>query len=267
MTNHRAFPSNVGPWGGNFVTSEDVFGTMAISRRVFIDEYLLPTLAKITNFSLDIQKIGERSVSFSRNTSNHPFIVTKDGGTFSSSSTITLPSSEGPIGTFPSDLTFSSKTSSVIHISPGTNVINVTGYAEYNYEAKVWAGIKYHALEEIASQKAWVNWHLTITMDSVTGGGMNVVVKKDIPDAGNSNDGNWLGKLENLLNSDFSNYGISLRNTLLSSVNEDRIASDLTTIFNGMNRFVFPGGQTFKIVNPVFNNNLDLITNLKFLFY
>lgn len=266
MGEHRRFPANPGPWFGNWVTCKDVYGTIAIARHNFINTFLLPKLAASTNLTTTLKQSGRRSVSFST-THGAPFTVTDSGGTFSSHAKAVLASHEGGGNTFPSDHTWEVSHHCSVDVPAAGKTINVSGHSEVYYKAQVWAGIKYHALEEDAWQKSTLDWSVIITLDSIKDGNLNVTVDKHIPDANSSDGGNWLGKLEKLLNKNFNQHGQDIKALLLRIVDAEGIASSIKANLNTSNRFVFPGGQQFNMYDPVFNNERDLLANVRYLFY
>jgi len=266
MTANRKLPSNLPAWLGNFVTDRGIYGALVISRKVFIDEYLLPLLAPITNFSLDVKKHGSRGVTYTRNSHDHPFIVTSTGGTFSSHSKVVIDTTETFLK-FPADITFETNTNVEVSVASGGKSVTVKGYAKFYFLAQAWAGIKHHALEEDASQTAELNWEMEILLDSVSKDGINAKVTKKVNKAKNHNGGNWLGQLEDLVNPDFSKYGTELEQTLTRIIDVTHLESAITHTLNGPSRYFFPGGRTFKMIDPVFNNELDLMVNLEYIFY
>jgi hypothetical protein len=51
----------------------------------------------------------------------------------------------------------------------------------------------------------------------------------------------------------------------VKSMNISQIATDIVGGISGLGHFVLPGNGTFKMTNPVFNNNGDLLCHLEYL--
>lgn len=269
MTEHRNFPANVLPMG-NFVEIPGVDGTMAIAKSIFVDRFLLPRLAAITNMTTTFQEAGKRSIKL-QTSRNGAFTPTNEGWTFSSSNDITLASHEGAGNTFPSDLYWKMAHSCNLTITPGSNVIAVNGQSSYYNSVECWAGVKYdhHAMSEKVWFSSTVTWSITITMDAIENdGGIHATIVPDISAPITDEGGNWLGKLEKVINKNsIVKQMESLANTMSHLINQADMTNQLNRAFAQQNTFIFPGGQQYFFKDLMFNNERDLLATVTIKFY
>lgn len=283
MTNHRAWPlsSRSGPpWFGNWATSKEQYGTVAIARHLFVDEYLLKELAKTTTLksSLEFSDISAgMSISYSMRVptqyspegtyhpdQNNLGIYTYDSGEF-------YKKLELDAAGYAQDHHWRVRHTAKAEIPKGGNVVQVSGTSVLKCDITHWHGYRDGAAHTPYWRQGTVTWKFSITLSSVTAGGLHVDVTDLDIKTETSEGGDWFYELVKWLTSifggQFDNFSSAIRTILSGLFDRLQLQRRVQENLNGCGMFVFPGGKEFKMYNPVFNNELDLIVNTQYEFY
>jgi hypothetical protein len=123
-----------------------------------------------------------------------------------------------------------------------------------------------------------IGWTTTITLQAIeNGGGLDVKVTNNVPNVDCSFDGDSLSVLDEIpLLKNFAKdlkdkleaakravLGM-VRNHISKFMMAQDTAKQLSDALNGQGRFVFPGGGTFDIKDPIFSNNGDVLIGLSY---
>jgi hypothetical protein len=277
MTRNRPMPLNVVPQGQFFdpKAQDKQSGTMIIARSVFIDDYLIPRLARSTALRSTLKKSGDRSVWWDVFYGDGAYTFKDGKWQHFDEQSVVSETFELWGALFPSNLTWKLTNSSTISIVPATNMIVLNGSTVFYYEDHCWAGVRgdNNALQEILWQQATSTWSLTLTFNSVStatdtsgGGELNVDVNFNIGHT-YKEDGNILGQLELQLNPGFKEQGERIFNSVSSMMNSQDIGGSVKRALQNTNRFVFPGGQAYSFKDPLFTPSYDLLVGTTLNFY
>lgn len=277
MTRNRPMPLNVVPRGQLFEpTAQDKqSGTMIIARSVFIDDYLIPRLARITALRSTLTKTGDRSCSFNVFNGDGQYEF-KDGVWRHTDEQSVVSETFELLGAlFPSNLTWRLNHSAQVSIEAGTNRVVLSGSTSFHHQIHCWAGIRgdNNALQEIVWQQATSTWSMVLTLTSVSstpgnndGGALNVETTFDLKHTYDEG-GNILGQLELKLNPGFKEQGKRLHETIKHLMEGRQLGEVVKRDLQNTNRFVFPGGHTYSFKDPVFTSNRDLLVGTTLNFY
>ncbi|MEQ8998604.1 MAG: hypothetical protein RID53_19065 [Coleofasciculus sp. B1-GNL1-01] len=287
MTGHRDWPSPNSVetrWFGNWVTSKDEYGVIAIAKHLFIDGFLLPKLIKTTTLKPYYEFINfedgtyKPKICFEENFDSyksdpHNFGVYNYHHEFSKTFDY-----YGPLWT--EEHTWKTTTDSKVEIPAGGNVINISGNCVLRFDCVHWHGAKNAALWTPSWQESKVRWEFTIRLSGAPDGVLMVDItpkQEDFVQYIKHNitverGGDWWYKLGEMFKDIFDilhelREKMGLYNDLIDAFN---VLYDLPTQIceqiNQTDKFIFLGGQSFQIYNPRFNNELDLIANIKYQF-
>ncbi|KAF9775979.1 hypothetical protein IL306_005887 [Fusarium sp. DS 682] len=162
---------------------------------------------------------------------------------------------------------------------PGTGKIQITSdvYSHGIRELKGFLlGVPVAVVRMYATSH--IGWTATITLQAIENGGdLDVKVTTDEPKVESSFDGDSLSVLDKIPL--LKNFGKALQDKLEAARNEvpalvkDHIskfmaaqntAKQLSDALNGQGRFIFPGGGTFDMKDPIFSNNGDVLIGLSY---
>jgi hypothetical protein len=292
MTEHRSWPSSnpsAPIWFGNWVTSKDEYGVVAVAKQLFVDNFLLPKLAEtttlessyqlsnpkgtITEVSYDSKLVTTRGKGFYTADSNELGSYNYNSG--SKSTSIGIP---GP--GWKEEHTWTVTHTAKVQIPPGSNKIYVNGASVIRADCIHWHGIPHHSLKDTWWRSGSTSWALTLTLSSVTTGALAVNVaptEQELETSIRNNTkceegGDWIEALAEALAHLFRQKLDNFTDCIVSdlkSIYDDlaRLVEEVEKSLNGTSIFVFPGSQEFKMKDPCFNNELDLLVKTEYEFY
>lgn len=275
MTGNRALPGNLETWWGNFITPKqgsDWYGTLAEAKSIFIDQFILDKLGADVNVFMKL-KDTTKSVEPDFDIESGSFTPTTLGGTFSSGvkkghshKTNTFSNDDGYYE-FSVDVTLA--------VQPKTNQIIITRKVKFSVTAEHWYGIENHALKDKIKIDYAMQLKITIELQGVVDGELQVNVTKEITPEKAKNTayadpyGWWITGVK-------GSYPVWLS----ASNTFDKIIGDFAetaapesilpniekTIKDNLNfsPFIFPGGNQLFMNNPSFNEEGDLIVGLSY---
>jgi hypothetical protein len=279
MTGRRAWPTTPqSSWFGNWVDNKDEHGRIAIARNLFVESFLLKKLEAVVlqsklTFS-DKKAEAAWNISYKMTPWHSGY-----GGSFKSSQTLGVYTShtefseklelDGPL--YAQDHKWKVTHDANVTILPGGKTIAVSGTSTISCDITNWGGFRDHAASTVWWRQRQLTWASTITLGSVTEGGLTASVSDvnyvDTPTDG----GDWLaemfGSIDKLFGSQSDNFLSAMKNAFSNAIQQMNLKQVLERNLNGSSMFIFPGGQEFKISNPIFNNELDLLANIKYEFY
>lgn len=276
MTDDKAFPTELKPWWGNFVLPGDGkddtwYGTIAMAKELFIDKFLLPRLSPLicgywnlsnTDGTLDIRYQAAIGTF-------HPTTL---GGSWS---TGPLHSRSHRTNTWSNDdvdYTFSWDVN--LNLVPGTNTAVITRTVNFDISYTHWYGLEGAAVT--STFRVWYNVPLTVTVTflGVIDGKLQVKVgtstRGPAPNHVYADPYGWdITKVEGSF-SIWKDISDSMEQVINAAVNaampgalaagvEKAIADNLN-----LTPFVFPGGNQLNMINPVFNDEGDLLLGLSY---
>ncbi|KAF8253325.1 hypothetical protein K440DRAFT_657304 [Wilcoxina mikolae CBS 423.85] len=264
MTEHRPFPPAALNWSGNWLIP-NMAGTMAISKQNFWNRYLLPKLVDInhkTIVHISSVRVSGLNTTWSWNKydeglKDYSWKDTTNGATFHYESSQSDSENDG-LAKFNGDA--NSSVDNKIQWTAGSPTINVSGRTYMH------AGLDQHILG--IPEEAWVmsavDWHFDMTLNSVHDGSLEVKVTDPVVTPSRDDGGDLLGKLENSIGGNISSIASDIESNILRGLQTDTWKSQIENALNGQQHFVFPGGGTFDMKNPMFNNEGDLIVELTY---
>ncbi|KAK3167008.1 hypothetical protein OEA41_010133 [Lepraria neglecta] len=107
---------------------------------------------------------------------------------------------------------------------------------------------------------AKATYAMTLTLNTIVTGGLEVVVTQDMPQCGctfSATEYAWTPSLN-------ERFGEKLKAGMQTSISYDDLQKSLTTALNGQSQFVFAGGGVFEMKNPVFSKGGDLLVELAY---
>ena len=107
---------------------------------------------------------------------------------------------------------------------------------------------------------AKVTYAMTLTLNTIVTGGLEVVVTQDMPQCEctfSATEYAWTPSLN-------ERFGEKLKAGMQASISYDDLQKGLTAALNGQSQFVFPGGGVFEMKNPVFSKGGDLLVELAY---
>jgi hypothetical protein len=276
MTGGKAFPAELKPWWGNFVVPSDGkddtwYGTIAMAKELFIDKFLLRRLYPLLCGYWMLENVsGTLDIKYVPSVST--FYPTTLGGTFS---TVPFHSRSHRTNTWSNDdvdYTFSWDVN--LNLVPGTNTVVITRVVNFDIDYTHWYGIDGHALT--SKFRVWYNVPLTVTITflGVIDGKLQVKVatstRGPAPNTVYGDPYGWdIVKTEgsysiwldvvNTLNQVINNAVSAAMPAALASGVEAAITDNLN-----LTPFVFPGGNQLNMINPVFNDEGDLLLGLSY---
>ncbi|KAG6853601.1 hypothetical protein C0991_002924 [Blastosporella zonata] len=260
-------------FSGNWVAGESD-GTMAISKQLIWDRYLLPKLASINlealhtlNKLLHWAKAGLENIDATR-TSYDWQLTTKiqDKPTVCNWTKIDPKGADfewngfGVLDEGSRIHSMRSKVTSTVRWVTGSNVITISGKSRVEEQMSI------KGSQTVNITKPVLDWGLTLTLNSVKDGGLEVVVAelKDTPKI--SCDASTDYGLFSLIFGDSKEDKIAekVKQVMEKEMKKENLAATIASLIQGQNCFVFPGGGTFFIKNPVFNERGDLLVGLSY---
>ena len=299
MTEHRPLPGNVLPVGA-FVDGESD-GTMAIARSVFVEGYLLPTLAKLTNRTSKFPYISWYDSSISTETGGA--FIPNDGsfdiddlveplrGLIASGNSFTPPpipapttnarcwsflSHEETTKTEGNEPIWGSNTvvrglvshACELRITPGENTLELRGACILSTSWTVWAGLVNFAMCEFHWLTSTLDWTASIRLIADGSGHATARITYEAKPVATEQGGNWVAKIGNAMYTDQAHAQIkNIETALKDGFGAEKLKADLEAAFSKQNAFIFPGGQQYFFKDLVFNNDLDLLASLTIKFY
>ncbi|KAF8243632.1 hypothetical protein K440DRAFT_561107, partial [Wilcoxina mikolae CBS 423.85] len=274
MTDHKDFPQErLLSYSGNFV-SPGMSGTMCIGQDIFWDSFLLrdslPLLLRVLNESTYgwakdawIKYEGVASewsykigVGPGSGTDSEPdFYAWKpeEGNKLSWTWDKSSESKDesGADGSFGSDIRAWCDTNNKMSVTPGSNVINISGETVLRCKVN-------NFNRAVASMK----WNLDVALNSVHEGGLEISL--NLPDNPVNSwvqppyEDNWPFNWH-------EGEADKLKTYLVDGLNNAPFAQAEEQLQNALRstaRFVVPGGGTFFYKNPIFNDNGDLLIEI-----
>jgi hypothetical protein len=267
MTKRRERPHNVWP-SGNFVNVSGIDGVMAIAKSTFLDGYLIPRLASVITLKTTLVQSGDRSVRLMTQSNGGPLTPNGSSWTYEDNPRLTVGSHEGPLNTFPSNLTWEVHHGCTVTVLPGTNMVKITGRSSLFHKVEAWAGIKHHALSESVWFVAQSNWSIEIAFGSIDRtGALRATVTSTIPEPMVGQGGDFIGSLERYVNPNVGGQLQSILATLRKLVDRANLEQAVGNVLANQNGFIFPGGQQFSFKDAIFNTEQDLLATVTINFY
>jgi hypothetical protein len=147
----------------------------------------------------------------------------------------------------------------------------VSGTSVLRCDITHWHGWRDHAAKTTLWRQGTASWSFDITLASVTTGGLHVEVSEFKIAADTAEGGDWFADvvrwLMDLFGSHMDNFCSVIRTIFAQLFDRLQLQRRVQDNLNGCAMFVFPGGQEFKMSNPIFNDALDLIVDTQYEFY
>lgn len=273
MTGGQALPTNLRSWWGNFVVPGDDangwYGTIAVAKQLFVDQFLLPRLGPLV---LGYWTLSDQSgtVDLGYANATGTFTPTALGGTWRSGP---LSSKSHRTNTFSNDDAMYAFTFAVdLAVVPGTNQIVITRTVDFDIDFVHWYGLDGHAAS--SEFHVWYDVPLTVTIElaGVVDGKLQVSATSatrepsgiygdpygwDITQTSGSY--SIFSSVSDTMDSVINNaVAVAIPEALLPNI-ETAIAADLN-----LHPFVFPGGAQLFMANSVFNASGDLLLGLQY---
>ncbi|KAJ6537228.1 hypothetical protein DFH09DRAFT_1324334 [Mycena vulgaris] len=270
MTNHAKLPRKSLDTSKNWVVPQAINtffdGTVALSRKIFLEDWLLVNL-EVLNRATWISATASNKPTqhsdgtwkFSNKTDpnmNYRFMDYEedDGSRYWEFNEGTNDSAENHV------IEIKPKTSVVnrVDVKPGKAKIVIKGHSE----AKAW--FRYKADYKGSNFWATMDWTITITLDADSNGQLKVTVTAPDPSLDHARDelpagGNEIG----IWNRTEYQPHYSVQGNLSKDTLTD-LEQKLNNMFQSNWPFVFAGNDVFTFSGAVFNNNLDLLLDLRY---
>ena len=276
MTGDKPFPPQFTPWWGNFVAPSDGkddtwYGTIAVARELFLEKFLLPRLGPLVcgywNLSDTTDGLAVKyqpvAAAFSPTTLGGHWLVPEQRSRSHRTNTWSN-----------DDVDYTFSWGGVLNLVPGTNKIVISHLACPSLTYTHWYGIEGHA----ASYTYFIGFSImatiTITVVGVIDGKLQTQVAFTIdglqPAAASGEPDRWhLGNQEgdpavwkhigdtkdDVVSDLLKAAGDAVRPVGLEKAIEDNL---------NLTPFVFPGGSQLNMINPVFNDEGDLLLGLSY---
>lgn len=279
MTGTAKLPTNLASWWGNFIQPTDGFGNsrygaIAMARKLFVDDYLLTRLAPLVcGYWQIVDTDGTLDVARSAVTAGD-FVSTQDGGSFSYGP---VSSKSHQTNTFSNDdMEYTFAWNVTLKYVPGTATVRIERTVDFHIKYTHWYGVDGHAVSASFGVEYRVPMAVEVTILGAVDGTLQVRAVADLPQeppntvsdlpypsciVGQEGDGVMLAPV-------LDTFDAAIGAAVDAAVAEalpDRIAATLAHQLN-VTPFVFPGGAQLSMVDPVFNDNGDLLmgTSAKF---
>jgi hypothetical protein len=275
ITKDGAFPVNPQPWWGNFVVPGDIqsgwYGTLALSSRLFIRDFLLPRLAPIVLGYLTFSD-RDGSIDPDYQAQTGTFTPTQYGGFWESG---TYSARSHRTNTFSNDdVDYSMRVSVQLSVLPGTNTIAISRETHFDIHYTHWYGVDGHAASSDYHVWYQVPLNVTIKLIGAQDGKLQVSATAttrepdpnvqygdpygwDIVDQAGSYSG-WGSISDDMDAAIAAMVSVAAPEALLPGVGKS-ITDDLN-----LKPFVFPGSSQLFLANPVFNGEGDLLLGLQY---
>lgn len=285
MTNNKNWPTanpSAPSWFGNWVTDNKHYGIIAVSRQLFVENFLLGMLSGVTTLTTDfyhrdVQQGQDYSYKQDSNTMSNParYYVTQPGklGTYTYDSGEMKDYLELTTSTYCEDHTWRARHTSLVTIEPGKNVIHISGVSTIKLDVRHWGGARKSVFSQISDywHQGEVKWSTSITLSSVTTGSLsaNVAPVEYVASNTSGKDKNTeiLEGFTKLFGGTVLTMTTTIKEVLSQAFASLRLQEEIQYKLNSCNIFVFPGGQEFRMSDPIFNNELDLLANIQYEFY
>ncbi|WP_330854295.1 hypothetical protein [Lentzea sp.] len=271
MTGNAPLPGNLRPWWGNFVTPGDGvgntrYGTIAMSRRLFVDGYLLPRLSGLL-CAHSVPGNNDDGLEMVGSAGSGTFTPDATGGSWSSGQLKGYSHKTNSVSNDHVELTCLWDAS--LAFTPGGNTVVIKRKLAFTVDYTHWYGVEGHAVKT----NFWVDYHvpqtLTMTLAGADDGALQVNVVDETPqpdptelydmpygwciaDSG-GDQSIWAGveeTLEKTVN--------TIVESLIDRQLKDEVEKDVQNLVD-LVPFVYPGGAQLFLVDPVFNNAGDLL--------
>jgi len=260
MTNGNTFPRIDKNYWGNYIVPEDdikgCYGTMAISKKLFFQDYLLPKISTFVNkywtFSTDPKSLDPK--------------WEEKSGNFDEEGTFRSENSSAHTEEKSDEAFFNLSVFTTASYCPTKNEIIIERETMFDIE------VKHHSLKT-SRFKCWYKVPLTITisLNGINEGKLEVsvlAVTEPNPDPSIVSDMPmwWLvEKTEGELGIGTQKVELLLDNFCKKSVDTSLLNGIVDEISNSLhfNTFVFPFGSQLYMSDPIFNNEGDLLIGLK----
>jgi hypothetical protein len=305
MTQHRPFPPRALPTGN--LVQEGSHGTMAISRAVFVEGYLLPLLSKITNRTSTFTDIGWYYCSLKTEAGGSfepaweekrtledlvsPFKDNIEQDTYSypaATGAQVMPAFTGhrwhfvsvdqkridqkdtPVRDSTTVLRGLASHACELSITPGTNEIKLRGVSLLGTSWNVWAGVVdfFLTAHELHTLSARIDWEATLRLVVDSSGHVGAQIEYEAKPIRIKQGSNWVGAIGNFAWPEQAKNNLEdLQKEFTKTFDSDELKKAIAGAFSTQRSFVFPGGQQYFFKDLVFNNELDLLATLTIKFY
>ncbi|HEX5405562.1 MAG TPA: hypothetical protein VFX16_25075 [Pseudonocardiaceae bacterium] len=272
MTGTAKLPANLAAWWGDFIQPTDGFGNsrygaVAMARKLFVDDYLLPRLAPLVcGYWKLADTSGGLDVARSAVTSGD-FVSTPDGGSFSYGP---VSSKSHQTNTFSNDdMEYTFAWNVTLKYVPGTATVRIERTVDFHIRYTHWYGIDGHAASASFGVEYHVPMAIVLTILGAVDGTLQVSAVTELPTedpgtlsdlphpsciVGTEGDGAMLAPVLDTFDSAVD----AAVDAALAEALPDRIATTLAHQLN-VTPFVFPGGAQLSMIDPVFNDHGDLL--------
>ncbi len=273
--NNPTFPPNLAPWWGNYVVPGDdvegVYGCMAMSGGIFVKQFLLSRLAPIVCTYWELQNTNN-SLDISSRDAVGQFTPTADGGTWSTGQISSLSKKNNTFSA--DDAAYNSSFEVTLSIGKGDNKIVILRTMYFDVEVTHWYGVRDHSIS--SSIHVWyeIPTTITITMDGLDKGALQVNVdvknKEADPSIAYGDPYGWLITKVKGSESIWKEVGDLQERCINDAVNVAVPKGLGTNIKNKIEQslnlmpFIFPGGSQLYMKNPAFNYNGDLLVGIQY---
>lgn len=275
MTGNTPLPTINQNYWGNYSMPEDettgCYGTMAISKALFIHQFLLPKLGPLINSYWTFSD-NKNSLDANYTVSSGSFTPSALGGTFESGSSSGHSHKTNTWSNDDADYSLSVSTN--FSVQPGTNQIVINRTTNLGITTTHWYGIKGHAASNKYSVFYSIPLQITIRLLGINDGKLVVSVDREIhDDSDNTVYGDPYGWFITKSEGEYSIWK-SVSDTTDKIINHIVPAASLEAELPQLEQqiseslrlspFVFPGGNQLFMSDPLFTDNGDLIIGLKY---
>lgn len=276
MAGAAKLPDNLTPWWGDFIQPSDGsigapvarYGTIAMARKLFVDEYLLPRLAPLVCGYWKLEDYdGSLDVALSAVTAGE-LTSKSDGGVFSYGP---VSSKSHQTNTFSNDdivYTFAWNVS--LTFIPGTATIRIERTVDCTLDYTHWFGVEGHAVSTSFTARYRVPVTILVTIIGAVDGVLKVSAEVELPPPNPRDALSGLPYLSCLVGSIdggalleplIEQCDRAVSNAVDKTYAEALPAQITTTLAQQINvaPFVFPGGGQLSMVEPAFNDHGDLL--------
>jgi hypothetical protein len=280
---------------------------MATSRAVFVEGYLLPLLANITNRTSTFTGLGWSYCSL-KTVAGGPFEPARDDKRtledlispfkdnieddsysypaatsaqvqppftghrwhFVSVGQEKIDQSDTPIGGSTTVLRGLASHACELSITPGTNEIKLRGVSLLGTSWNVWAGVVdfFLTAHELHTLSARIDWEATLRLVADSSGHVGAQIEYEAKPIRIKQGSNWVGAIGNFAWPEQAKNNLEdLQNEFTKTFDSEELKKAIAGAFSTQRSFVFPGGQQYFFKDLVFNNELDLLATLTIKFY
>ncbi|KAJ1547480.1 hypothetical protein HK096_002709 [Nowakowskiella sp. JEL0078] len=268
MTGGRKIPADILNWSGNWIAPSPpsnlmMAGTMAICKQNFWDGLLLPVLEDINKLTVQ----GANAIfidAMSLNPSDPDLQLHDFSWKSSNKGSLTFDYTKSKEKKyFGGSEKAENSIDNQILWTAGSPVIKISGNANIKISTEEDPTSSFGSVL-FESKTANIDWNFTLTLSSVNDGSLTVNASEPQVTASSSHELAPTNLFGITFSSGFDKATIELQNNLESKIDIDNITKTIKNTLNGQNKFVFPGGGTFSMKNPLFNDESDLLVELTY---